>query len=123
MKTNYNYLESLKADIKNYIDNEFTINPEADIEGIAEELYEILWTEDSVTGNASGSYTFNRYQAEQNLSGNLHYISEMIQEGWISKEELCEKMEEEDYEYFDVSIRCFLLNQAIYETLEEMQEA
>ena len=35
-----------------------------DLEELEQSLNDDLWTVDSVTGNASGSYTFNRYQAQ-----------------------------------------------------------
>lgn len=30
-------------------------------------VYDELWIDDSVTGNGSGSYTFNSYKAEENV--------------------------------------------------------
>ncbi len=34
----------------------------------AEQIMDEAWTADSVTGNGSGSYTFNTWEAQQNLS-------------------------------------------------------
>lgn len=34
-----------------------------------DEMYDLLFMDDSVTGNASGSYYFNRYKAEKAISG------------------------------------------------------
>ena len=56
---NYNYLEAMKEDIKDYIRNdaELDVNDllynRSDLE---EKLHDDLWTCDSVTGNGSGSY-------------------------------------------------------------------
>lgn len=33
-----------------------------------EDIYDAMWCEDSVTGNASGSYTFNAAKAEKNVA-------------------------------------------------------
>lgn len=80
------YLEEIKEDVKNYIDENNIIITEDNKEEIEEQLNDDLWAEDSVTGNASGSYTFSTYQAEEN----------------------------------DVTIRCYLLSQAISEVIEEI---
>lgn len=53
----YDYKENIKNDIKSYIvDNDIDVNSD-DFD--QNELYDNLFCEDSVTGNASGSYTFN----------------------------------------------------------------
>lgn len=115
---NYNYLEAMKEDIRNYIEeNDIDVN-EQDIE---ETLNDDLWIEDSVTGNGSGSYTFNSYKAKENLEGNEDLVREMCKEFCIDAETIADKFLNEDYEYFDVSIRCYLLGQAIAEVLEELK--
>ena len=66
---NYNYFEAVKEDVKNYIENEIDLQETllecGDIDSLIEKLYDDLWIEDSVTGNGSGSYTFNTYEAEE----------------------------------------------------------
>lgn len=69
-ETRYNYLEAVTADVLDYI-NENNITVTADNrEEIEEQLRDDLWACDSVTGNASGSYTFNAWQAEENICHN-----------------------------------------------------
>ena len=53
----YNYLEAIKSDIKDYIENEVNTSNYSDREELENDLNDTLWTVDSVTGNASGSYT------------------------------------------------------------------
>lgn len=118
----YNYLESIKADVKNYIDNEITLKDFTDREELEQKLNDDLWTEDSVTGNASGSYTFNRYQAEENVTDNMDLLEEMCKEFGIEAETIGQKFLDCEWEWMDVSIRCYLLGQAIAEILEEMEE-
>ena len=60
----YNYLEAVKEDIKNYLLDNISEYDTSDLDDFKETLYEYLWDEDSVTGNASGSYTFNREEAK-----------------------------------------------------------
>ena len=120
---NYNYLEAIKADVKEYIANEVTMSDFEDRNELETTLNDDLFVNDSVTGNASGSYTFNSYKAKQNLEGNEDLVREMCKEFCIDAETIAEKFLNEDYEYFDVSVRCYLLGQAIGEVLDEMEES
>lgn len=55
----YNYFAAVKEDVLNYInENEIVVTSENRDE-VEQELNDTLFTCDSVTGNASGSYTFN----------------------------------------------------------------
>lgn len=114
----YNYLSAVKEDVKNYIEeNEIKVYS-SNREDIELQLNEDLWIEDSVTGNASGSYTFNRWQAEENLCHNMNLLEEALAEfgGDFGK------AVERGAEYCDVTIRCYLLAQAIAEVLDEVEE-
>lgn len=51
----YNYLEAVKEDVKEYIEENIDLSEFGDIEELKEKLNEDLWINDSVTGNASGS--------------------------------------------------------------------
>lgn len=69
--TNYNYLEAVTSDVLDYIKEEINLDEwKGNREGLEEKLNDELWTVDSVTGNASGSYTFNTWEAEENLAHN-----------------------------------------------------
>ena len=115
--TNYNYLENIKADVKEYIDNEINLKDFSDREELEEKLNDTLWTEDSVTGNASGSYYCNSWKAEEALAHNWDLLAEAM------KEFCCEvDLLENGAEWADVTIRCYLLGQAIGEVLDEMEE-
>lgn len=103
----YNYYEVMKEDIKNYIKENYE-----SFEGIDKEsLYDELWIEDSVTGNASGSYTFNNYEAEENICHNMDLLKEA-----------CDcfgcEIKIDNPEWCDVTIRCYLLGQVLDEVLE-----
>lgn len=116
----YNYLEAMKSDIKDYIKNEVNTSNYSDREELENDLNDILWNEDSVTGNASGSYTFNRVDAEEYVTDNIDLLAETCKEFGVNNETVGEKFFAEDWEYFDVTIRCYLLNQAISEALDEI---
>ena len=115
--TNYNYLENIKTDVKEYIDNEINLKDFSDREELEEKLNDTLWTEDSVTGNASGSYYCNSWKAEEALAHNWDLLAEAMKEFGCEVDLL-----EKGAEWADVTIRCYLLGQAIGEVLDEMEE-
>lgn len=115
--TDYNYMEAMTEDIRNYINNEITLSDFSDRDGLEEHLNETLWTEDSVTGNASGSYTFNTYQAEEYICHNLNLLVDAMENFGCEVNAL-----EKGAEWCDVTIRCYLLGQAIAEVLDDMEE-
>lgn len=114
--TNYNYKEALKNDIRDYIAENINLADYADTEELQEYLQDTLWAEDSVTGNGSGSYTFNTYQAEENIAHNWDLLQEALEEFGQSDINVLEK----GAEWADVTIRCYLLSECIAAALEEV---
>lgn len=117
----YNYLENVKEDVKNYIeenkDNEsYNFNDEEELKQL---LFDDLWIDDSVTGNGSGSYYFNSYKARESVQGNEDLLIEALEEFGNDAESYKRSMI--DPEFADVTIRCYLLSQAIDEVLEEIK--
>ena len=111
----YDYRKEIKEDIKNYInDNNINID-----EISRDELEEELWTEDSVTGNASGSYTFNRSQAEDYVKDNMDLCCEVL-EVFGELRELGNKIADGEWEWLDVTIRCYLLGECVEEAINEL---
>ena len=114
----YNYIEALKNDIRQYMeDNESYLNY-TDREDLEEQLNEQLWTADSVTGNASGSYTFSRADAKAYVMDNMPLAVDAFRE-FDQIEKFADYIANEEYEAIDVTIRCFLLGQVIADVLEE----
>lgn len=115
----YNYYEAVKDDVREYIENEINLNEwKGNREGLEEKLNDDLWTCDSVTGNASGSYTFNAWEAEENLCHNLDLLEEALDEFGSDKGYLLEN----GAEAADVTIRCYLLGSTIAEVLDELED-
>ena len=107
----YDYREAIKADIKNYIENEgLTFDSREEFINTMEET---AWTADSITGNASGSYTFNRWKAEECLCHNLDLLCEAYRE-------LGGTPDPGNPEECDVTIRCYLLYGCICDVAGEM---
>ena len=122
----YDYLENEKEDVLNFLDENVDLERDfSDGEGylyvdsLREFLENSLWLEDSVTGNASGSYTFNREEARGYVEDNKELLKEAYQE---LEGDLSEDYINSDYEKMDVTIRCCLLDQAIEAALEEVKK-
>lgn len=111
----YNYMEAVTNDVLDYIaENDIKVTPDNRNE-IYEQLNDSLWVDDSVTGNASGSYTFCRWTAEENLCHNLDLLGEACAEFDCTPEY-------DNPEACDVTIRCYLLGAAISAALDEAEE-
>lgn len=113
----YDYRSAVSEDIREYLkDHDIVVTPN-NINSLEQELYDTLLMEDSVTGNASGSYTFNAWQAAENLCHNWDLLQDTVDEfgddlgDWIKRgEESC-----------DVFIRCHLMPQCLRKVLDEVE--
>ena len=119
----YNYLEQVTEDAKTYITDHFTMEEiKENIEysgarnNFESKLHDDMFCSDEVTGNASGSYTFNSYQAEENLCHNMDLLQEALREFGCDISYL-----EKGAEACDVTIRCYLLYRAISAALDELE--
>ena len=120
------YRTEVKEAIEQYLeDNEQYINM-ADFdtaEDFAEWLNDTLWIEDSVTGNASGSYTFNSYEAREKVLADMETVSEALKEFCVPAEEIGNRFLNEDWEYLDVTARCYVLSECIADYISDNEEA
>ena len=111
----YNYLEAVKEDVLNYINEEVSFEDFEDRDELEEHLNDVLWTEDSVTGNASGSYYCNTWKSADALAHNWDLLEEALENFGDDSNPI-----EEGEEWCDVTIRCYLLPTAISEVLDEI---
>ena len=118
----YNYYEAIHNDICNYIDENINFVDFDTLEDMGEYLNDVLFCEDSVTGNASGSYTFNSYTAKEYVLDNIDLCRKAVEEFCVDAEKIAENFLYGDWEYFDVTIRCYLLGGCIYDALETVAE-
>lgn len=114
MSEKYDYKEALREDILEWFKENGVTGFVSENE--RERIYDELWICDSVTGNASGSYTFNTWVAEENICHNLDLIEEVEDEFGKSDKSI------NNAEYWDVSIRCYLLGQVLDEVISEWNE-
>lgn len=118
----YDYKNAVRNDVREWIDVHYS---EDEIkEKLArrdeweQELYDELFTEDSVTGNGSGSYTFNREEAGKCLAGNFDELADAITEFGSDFEDIIREGEEA----CDVTIRCYYLGDAISSVLDDLAD-
>lgn len=119
------YLEQVKADVAQYMeDNEYYYNMSdyRDADDFQDKIYDEMWTADSVTGNGSGSYTFNREEAKGNVLSDMETVREALNEFCVDAQTIGEKFLDEDWEYLDVTARCYILGIAVGEWIEENRE-
>ena len=116
----YDYYKNVREDIKQRL-NEWLdfdgINDYSDIDEVINAVYDDFFNSDSITGNGSGSYTFNSWAAEENLCHNMDLLKEALNEfggelnDYIDSAEAC-----------DVTIRCYVLGQLVGEVVKEFVE-
>ena len=116
----YDYLESMKRDIREWIEeNDFYADHDRSDRYLADDLEDALWAEDSVTGNESGSYADNNEQAKEYVTANPDLCREALTEFCTEPQVITEHFLDSDWNWFDVTIRCYMLGRAIYEVLKE----
>lgn len=116
--TTYDYYENMKSDILNAIEYYHDLTEYDSMDDAYDCLYDDLWIDDGVTGNASGSYTFSTYTAEENLCHNMDLLVEACNDFGQSVGDAVEN----GAEYCDVTIRLYLLSGVLYEVLKELND-
>ena len=112
----YDYRAHEVRDILDYIEeNNIEITKE-NREEVAEQLRESLWDYDSVTGNGSGSYTFNRHEAERNLCHNFGLLAAALECFGDTRSAI--DLIKAGAEVADVTIRCYLLDECIEDAID-----
>lgn len=113
------YCKSVLSDAEDVIAGNFD-DGYYDAETDFADVYDMLFDDDAVTGNASGSYTFNANQAKENVKDALFddCILAALENMGVDKEEVFSQMLNKDYEILDVMIRCAVLSCALYSTVE-----
>ena len=121
----YDYREAMKEDIKEYLKNDAELSANDIIymsDDTRDSIYDDLWIADSVTGNGSGSYTFDSYKASEYVKDNMDLCREALKEFCIDGETIAEKFLEDEWEYFDVTIRCYLLGECLDSAIDELKD-
>lgn len=124
----YDYRTWMSEDIREFlIENHVHVYP-SNRGDVYERLNDHLWVEDSVTGNGSGSYYFSREESKKAVLAvnsedepNICLALEMADE-FDCMSKLIKALREQDWEWIDVSIRCYLLGDVLADVLDERME-
>ena len=103
----YNYHIAVKDDIREYIKE----NYDSVTEKMRAEMLDTILGEDSVTGNASGSYTMNRAIAKEYVIENIDLLNRAVDEYGFNKKDIGEQFLSEEWEQLDVLIRLYLVGE------------
>ena len=109
----YNYYEAVENDAIEYI-KENNLRDKSQ-----NKLYDELLLADSVTGNASGSYYYNTYKAEEALCHNMDLLAEALQYFGYDIGNEYYHLSRKGAEWCDVIVRCYVLGQIDLEGLGE----
>ena len=116
MKMTYDYRKAMVQDIKDVIED-YDYSECSDLDDAYEKLNDDLWIDDSVTGNGSGSYTFSTEKAREYVAGNEELLVDAMEEFGSGPDKYKRALTEP--EYADVTIRCYLLGEVLWEVLED----
>ena len=103
----YNYHIAVKDDIREYIKENYG----SVTEEMRNDVFDEVLGDDSVTGNASGSYTMNRAVAKEYIIENIDLLKKAADEYGFDKKDIGEQFLSEQWEYLDVLIRFYLVGE------------
>ena len=124
--TTYNYYLALCADILDYIGDNINLagyltEEGLDVDALSECLNDGCWIADSVTGNASGSYFCSTFRAREALRGNENLLIEALEDFGDLPEDYKKALTSP--EWADVTIRCYMLGQAVSAAVDTLADA
>lgn len=120
--SDYDYNYEMRQDVRTAIDEGYSLDEwRGRRDELEEKLNEDLWIDDGVTGNASGSYYCNSYKAMQAVMDNMELLQEALDEFGADYADIGRKFMAGDWEYFDVSIRCYLLSSVVADVLDDIE--
>ena len=116
MAERYDYREAVNDDLVDFIKYGYIdrLDEFDDLVDFRTTLEDDAFVSDMVTGNASGSYYCNAWKAEEALAHNWDLIAEVSADFGID-----EPTFDKGPEYWDVSIRCWMVGQVLDEAIEE----
>lgn len=115
------YLDMLEDDVREWINDNIDLDDyKGNRDDLEEKLNDELFNEDSVTGNVSGSYYCNAYSAERAIAHRWDLLAEALEE--FGSDMTATEMLDKGAEWCDVTIRCYLVGEAIRNVLDELEE-
>lgn len=119
----YDYEDAMETAILGWIDNNvevITANVEdiTDADEVRDFLYDTLFSDDDVTGNETGCY-FDTISAETRVMENLVLAIQATTE-FDCVDTLAKHIDNGDWNYLDVTIRCYLLGAVIDNAMDRI---
>ena len=109
---NYNdYLDEVESAAQDFLDENIEYYDNFD------DAFDAMFCSDYVTGNGSGSHTFNSYKAQQNVKDAIFDRSIVTLLDWNGIN-IFDTLRDNGAEILDVTIRCYILSD-IYPIIEE----
>ena len=120
--SSYDYNYEMRQDVRNAIEEGYSLDEwRGRRDELEEKLNEALWIDDGVTGNVSGSYYCNSYKAMQAVMDNMELLQEALDEFGADYADIGCRFMVGDWDYFDVSIRCYLLSSVVADVLDDIE--
>lgn len=118
----YNYYDAVYADVKEFLDeNPDLFDEYEDNDDLVDYLDDELWDDDDVTGNGSGSYTYDREKARGYVLDDVESVKKALLEYDVPAEEIIDHFFNNDWEWFDVTTRCYFLYEACRDCVEDLR--
>jgi hypothetical protein len=89
-------------------------------DAVKEKIYEDAWIDDAVTGNCSGSYYFSNSKSRDAVEADRDTVEAALREFCVEADEIGRRFLDGDFEYFDVTARCYVLSEAVEEAYNEL---
>jgi hypothetical protein len=118
-------MEYLKETIENVIEMVKFNYTAMDFDGmtpdaVKEKIYDDAWIDDAVTGNGSGSYYFSNSKSRDAVEADRDTVEAALREFCVETDEIGRRFLDGDYEYFDVTARCYVLGEAVEKAYNEL---
>lgn len=111
------YFEAVKDSIEEYFGNNgydaVDLEGCKDLTDIEVTLYDFCWNVDDITGNMSGSWFFDSNKAREMVLENMDTVREALEGFGVSANEIGNRFLCGDWEWLDVTARCFVLGEAV----------
>lgn len=114
--TKYDYFAAVVSDIEEYLAENEIVLRDCDLDGLQNDIM----NSDMVTGNASGSYFCNSWNADICLCHNLGLLFQALEEFGYDSLPILQVV---DSEWCDVLIRCYLVPSAFAAVVGDTKDA
>ena len=119
----YNYEQAMTEDILEYIkDNHIQLDWALSEDELLEQLSDMLWAEDCITGNGADYYDTEQ-NCEEYIAYNLNLAIEACEEFCVEMETILRVYHVNMLSSFlDCNIRCYLLDKCILKAIKQLKE-